>query len=162
MITEIILGQLIKNEEYSKVVIPHVETEYFEEDKHQIVYHIINNFIRKYNALPSCSALLSEIEEKNLPDKVYQEAATCIKLISSDEESYDYDWLLEKTEDFCKDRALSNALLEAVNKSETEDKGEIPEILKKALSISFDNHIGHDYFVDAEERFEFYNIQENS
>jgi replicative DNA helicase len=161
MTPEIILSQLIKNEEFSKVAIAHVETEYFEEDRHQVVHHLINDHIKKYNSLPGKSTLLSEIETKKLPEKLYQEAISTINQITEDNESYDYDWLINNTEEYCKQRGLDNALIEAVAKSETDDKGEIPEILKKALSITFDNHIGHDYFADAEERFEFYNQKLN-
>jgi replicative DNA helicase len=161
MIDDIILSQLLRNEHFSKVATPHIQTEYFEADRHQIVHHLISDYSKKYRILPSRNVLLSELENKNLPEKIYQDAVTTIKSISSTDDVYDDEWLLEKTEQFCKDRALSNALLEAVNKSESEDRGEIPEILKKALSISFDNHIGHDYFNDAEERHEFYSRKLN-
>ncbi len=39
-------------------------------------------------------------------------------------------------------------------------KGSIPKILSDALSVSFDNAIGHDLFDDADARFEFYNRAE--
>jgi replicative DNA helicase len=36
------------------------------------------------------------------------------------------------------------------------DAGAIPSILSDALAVSFDNHIGHDYIDDYEERYESY------
>ena len=39
--------------------------------------------------------------------------------------------------------------------------GSIPSILSDALAVSFDNHIGHDYLEDYEERYEFYHRTED-
>ena len=36
------------------------------------------------------------------------------------------------------------------------DAGAIPSILSDALAVSFDNHIGHDYIDDYEERYDSY------
>ena len=36
----------------------------------------------------------------------------------------------------------------------------IPGILSDALAVSFDNHIGHDYIDDAENRYEWYHTKE--
>ena len=38
--------------------------------------------------------------------------------------------------------------------------GAIPSILSEALAVTFDNHIGHDYLEDYEERYEFYHQKE--
>jgi archaellum biogenesis ATPase FlaH len=37
----------------------------------------------------------------------------------------------------------------------------IPSILSDALSVSFDNHVGHDYLQDYEERYELYHKKES-
>ena len=39
-------------------------------------------------------------------------------------------------------------------------KGNIPSILTDALGVSFDTHIGHDFLVDSDERYEFYHRKE--
>ena len=38
--------------------------------------------------------------------------------------------------------------------------GAIPSILSEALAVTFDNHIGHDYLEDYEERYDFYHQKE--
>ena len=40
------------------------------------------------------------------------------------------------------------------------DSGSIPDILSKALAVSFDSHVGHDYIEDSESRFNFYHTVE--
>ena len=75
------------------------------------------------------------------------------------------DWLLDETEKFCKDKAVYNAIIRSIEiidgKSQNETKNAIPNILSDALAVSFDQQIGHDYFVDADERFDFYHKVEH-
>ena len=70
------------------------------------------------------------------------------------------DWLLIETEKFCKDRAINLAIIEAVSiidgKNSTLATGAIPELLAKALAVSFDSSVGHSYIGDSEDRYEFY------
>ena len=44
----------------------------------------------------------------------------------------------------------------ADGQDETKGRDAIPTILSDALAVSFDNHIGHDYLQDYEERYESY------
>ena len=73
------------------------------------------------------------------------------------------DWLIDETEKWCKDRAIYIAVMDSIEVLDEKSKrstGEIPDLLKDALSVSFDTHIGHDQLEDADERFEFYNTEE--
>ena len=57
--------------------------------------------------------------------------------------------MLDKTEKFCQEKAVYNAIMESIQIIDGKDKkkssGTIPNILSDALSVSFDNHIGHDF-----------------
>jgi len=80
-----------------------------------------------------------------------------------DKETTPMDWLVEETEKWCKDRAIYIAVMdsiEVIDKKSQRSTGEIPELLKDALSVSFDQNIGHDQIEDAEARFEFYHTEE--
>ena len=46
-------------------------------------------------------------------------------------------------------------------KHESLTKNALPELLSKALGISFDTNVGHDYVENAEDRFEFYHTEED-
>ena len=75
------------------------------------------------------------------------------------------DWLLESTEKFCQEKAIYNAIMQSIdimnNKNSTLTKGAIPDLLTQALAISFDPNVGHDYFEDFEERYEYYHRVEH-
>jgi archaellum biogenesis ATPase FlaH len=79
--------------------------------------------------------------------------------------SVEQNWLTDTTEKWCRDRAIYLALMESISiadgQDEMKNRDAIPSILSNALAISFDNHIGHDYLQDYQERYEFYHQKEN-
>ena len=71
----------------------------------------------------------------------------------------DKEWLIEKAEKFCQEKAIYNAIMESISiidGKDKEDKGSIPELLSDALSVSFDPSIGHDFIDDSDSRWDFY------
>ena len=80
------------------------------------------------------------------------------------QEKTEVQWLVDKTEKFCQEKAIYNAVLGSISildgKDKNHDKGAIPKILSDALAVSFDNSVGHDYLQDSDERFEFYHRTE--
>ena len=160
-----ILKNLIYNQEYSKKVLPFVKNEYFSDRSDKIIHEEVNNFILKYNALPSFEALVLSIKEKNgLSEEEVNKAVDILSDINQNKsEESQLDWLVDTTEKFCQEKAIYNAVLDSIhildNKSKN-DKGAIPQILSDALAVSFDSHIGHDYLENSDERFEFYHRKE--
>jgi len=158
---KIILRNLMRDEDFSRRVIPFLKDEYFKTRSDKTVFDMIREHISKYNALPTSDILMISIDEKtNLSEQDYKNCVELIEDLGEDKEGIDAEWLLDKTEDFCKDRAIYNAILESIEiidgKSRTKTKNCLPEILSDALAVSFDEHIGHDYEGDADERFDFY------
>ena len=74
------------------------------------------------------------------------------------------EWLLTETEKFCKNRAVTNAILDSFDiiegKDKTNTEDAIPKMLSDALAICFDSHVGHDYLENYVDRFEFYHRKE--
>ena len=166
-IEKTILKNLIYNDSYVKVVFPFLKNEYFSDRNEKTVFKKIGDFITKYENIPTYEALV--IELTNSPNLRQEELKECVDILSEiraeKDEKVDQNWLIKQTENFCQEKAIHNALLESIqiidekNKS-TKDKGAIPSILSDALSVSFDNHIGHDYTEDFESRYDFYHKRE--
>lgn len=133
--------------------------EYFPQVGHQICCKLILDHYKKYNRQPTSDIIKTELSSKALSDKIFKETMNFIEDLEYQEQ--DVDWLFDKTEEYCKERALDNALELAVEKSQTKDRGQIPDILTKALSVSFSSELGHDFFKDAEERFDYYHEPKN-
>ena len=159
-----ILKNLIYNEEYSRKVIPFIKPEYFEQRSEKVIFEEITNFIVKYGSAITIEAL--NIETENRTDLTENEIKEIRDINSSFVETVvDNQWLLDSTEKWCRDRAIYLALMESISLADGKDdkKGRdaIPSILSDALSVSFDNHIGHDYLNDYEERYESYHRKED-
>jgi archaellum biogenesis ATPase FlaH len=159
----IILQTITSNEEYCRKVIPHIKPEYFENEK-KPVYELILGFISKFNKIPNVSAL--EVEFQVSPAFSRSDAneiLSCIQTLDKGEPC-DSDWLLHKTEDWCKQRAVVLAIVKSISIIDGKDKqnseGAIPDILSKALAISFDTNVGHDYLENVDQRYDFYHTIE--
>ena len=155
-----ILSSLVHNEIYARKVLPFLKPEYFHDNSENLIYGEINDFVDKYNELPSIDILRVEFNQKDtLNDNQYTNIIEYLKEIYDKVEESE-EWLIESTEKFCQEKAVYNALMESISIVDGKDKdkgeGEIPKILTDALSVSFDPNVGHDYFEDGDERFEFY------
>jgi len=154
-----ILKNLLFNEEFSRKVIPFIKEEYFQEPTQKITYEEITSFIGQYNSQITVEALLIEVSNRrDLNDETLKQLQM---LITNLEESpVDQQWLLDTTEKWCRDRAIYLALMDSISiadgNDEMKSRDAIPNILSQALAVSFDNNIGHDYFENADERFDFY------
>jgi len=152
-----ILKNLIHNEEYSRKVLPFLSEDFFDDETERTLYSTINKHVEEYNRLPTEEVLkitLDDLTNQNL----YENCLEYMKELGKCE--IDNEWLVDKTEEFCQEKAVHNAIMDSIRIIDGSDKektkGAIPEILSKALSISFDNHIGHDWLEDFAARYEFY------
>ena len=157
------LKNLIHNDEYARKVLPFLKEEYFTERFDKILFREIYHFITKYNNLPTKEAL--SIELNNRKDINETEYKTITDILGTlNKEPIDQKWLVETTEKFCKDRAIHNAILNGIHILDGKDKEHspeyLPEMLSQALSVSFDQKIGHDYLTDTKERYDFYKRKE--
>jgi len=159
----LILKNLIHNEKYLRKSIPFIKSEYFEDPHQKIVYEEIFSFVEKYNELPTKEVLSIEVEKR---DDINEDSFKSVTHLISclDESPVENEWLIDTTEKWCRDRAIYLALLDSIaiadGKDDKKGRDAIPSILSDALAVSFDNHIGHDYLQDYEERYEFYHQKE--
>jgi archaellum biogenesis ATPase FlaH len=158
------LSQLVYNEEYARKVLPHVKAEYFADRTEKIVFLEIQKFVERYNALPTKQTLEIEIDSRrDLNEDDVKRVLMVVEELDIDKD-VNFEWLVETTEQFCKDKAVYNAIVEGISIIEGKDKNRtadaIPTILTDALAVGFDNRVGHDYLMDAEDRFKYYHTVE--
>ena len=162
-ITLTILENLIANEEYARKVLPFLKEEYFENKNQRIVFKEISSFALKYSKLPTKTSL--EVELDNRKDLTEQQYKDITNLVSNfTEDAVDIEWLTDTTEKFCKDRAIYNAVVDGISiiegRDSTRKPDALPSLLTDALSVSFDNRVGHDYIEDASDRFDYLHRKE--
>lgn len=159
----LIFSQLLSNEQYARKVMPHLKAEYFQEQSDKVLFKLYRRYFDKHNTLPSKHAMMVETENlKGSSQEVYQAVKAAIQETQVFNESLSY--LTDKTEQFCKEQAIYNALKEAVLIADGQDKTKtsesIPSILQQALSVCFDTNVGHDYINDSDSRYDYYHLSE--
>lgn len=157
---DLILENLLLNETFSRKVLPFLKEEYFHDIGKRTIFSEIREFFNKYNDLPTKDALNIQIEKTtHLNQDQFKSVEDLVNSFEIKEESSE-TWLIDETENFCKDKAIYNAIMDSIHildgKSKDKDKNAIPDLLSVALGVSFNEHIGHDYILDAEDRFDFY------
>lgn len=166
-IESLILYSLIHNEEYARKTLPFVKSEYFEQKKERLVFDEIAAYFESYNISPTSEIISVSISQ--LGNITEEEESDILEYIGDmeqyiDAEKLGTDWLVDKTEEFCQERAIHNAIMDSINiiqgQNKKLDKGAIPQILSDALAVSFDTNVGHDYINDTDARFEFYHRKE--
>tara|TARA_B100001939_G_scaffold263643_1_gene230845 strand:- start:3572 stop:4951 length:1380 start_codon:yes stop_codon:yes gene_type:complete len=159
-----ILRNLIHDEEFLRKVLPFVEPDYFDERTEKIVFEEINNFAQEYDKILTPEILAIEIQNRDdLTEQEFKDISVVVDSLK--ERETHTQWLLDATEKWCRDRAIYLALMESIQIADGKDskktRDAIPSILSDALAVSFDNHIGHDYLEDYEQRYETYHKKES-
>ena len=160
----LILRNLIFNEEYLRKVVPFIKPDYYEDHSQKILFEEILKFVQEYNQPPTKEVLCIETEKRSdINDTSFKEVTQLISYL--EDVPTDFDWLVDTTEKWCRERAIYLALMESIalvdGKDENKDRDAIPSILSDALAVSFDTHIGHDYLIDYEQRYESYHRKED-
>ena len=165
MIETLILGSLLYNETYTRKVLPFLDELYFDNTDFKFIYKSIDLYVKKYNTVPSKDALkLSMDEARNITDDQLKSIGNIVEGLVYDIKNNE-DWLIDKTEKFCQDKALYNAVRTSIsvldeNNTTGLDKGGIPKLLQDALGVGFDNSVGHDFLDDSSDRYDFYHRKE--
>jgi len=163
MIEKTILSHLIYNEAFARKVLPFLKDEYFHNQPDKVVYKLISDYVQKYNNTPTKEVLFLELNNKEgLSEVTFKDSKRTIEDLQTD--NTDIQWLLDSTEKFCQDKAIYNAIMASIkildDKSGTSSTGSIPTLLSDALGVSFDVSVGHDYFLNSDNRYDFYHRRE--
>ncbi len=161
---ELILTGLVYNEDYVRKVLPFLQRDYFQGDENKIIFDVIEEYINKYNTQPTKSSLNVEFSEKmGISEQNFKKIEDFVDNLEPNTEKT--EWLVEKTEKYCQERAIYNAIRQSIQILDDKDpkfnKNSIPEILSNALGVNFDSHIGHNFVDDSNSRYDFYHRIEN-
>ena len=156
-----ILSNLTRDEEYARKVVPFIKAEYFQNVSERIVFNKINEYMDEYSNVPNNNTLLIELgNDQSIVESDYTASVQLIESFKQQDNDHDREWLVDKTEQYCQEKAVYNAIMESIHiidgKSKEKAKDAIPSILSDALAVSFDNTVGHDFLNDSEQRYDFY------
>lgn len=162
---KVIFGNLIGREDYGRKVIPFLKPEYFQDRIDRTLFELIETYVGKCNKFPTTETLLIDLDTKSGIDQDFHDSLQSAITELSHDPKTDLDWIVDKTEKFCQEKAVYNGIMQSIqildNKEEKHTKEAIPKILSDALGVSFDTNIGHNFIDDAESRYEFYHRKES-
>ena len=162
-VVETILSHLIFNQGYFAKVWPYMDSEYFEHGPAKNVFTLLQKHINEYSSVPSLNALNIALSNSSLGESEAEGAQKLLDKLADTPE--DLSWLVKETEKYVQSHAMYNAtskIIEIQTNAELPpekrnkklpDIGAIPDIMRQALSISFDSYIGHDWMDDYEARW---------
>jgi hypothetical protein len=160
-----LLRQLVADPSFAERVLPYLKDRHFLSEEAGMIFHLYAAFFVKYRKVPSFAALRIGLD--NLAGRGEQEIQQAQQALVSVQAEPALDasqaqWMLETTEAWVKERAIYIALQDAIKIMDDpkQSPGAIPTLMKDALAVSFDTHVGHDYFADAEDRYAFYHTPE--
>jgi archaellum biogenesis ATPase FlaH len=161
-----ILRQLFGDKQFALRAAPYLKEKYFHSEETATIWRLYAAFLEKFRQVPSFAAIRIGLDAtpslNETQAKAAQDALNKVELepLLGDSQT---QWVLEQTELYCQDRAIFCALQDAIKVMDDpkQGNGTIPELMKEALSVTFDNHIGHDYFAEAMDRYDFYHKPES-
>ena len=155
---------LFDNDSFCRQALPFIKSEYFT-GVYRNVYELFVEYIKRYNRLPKITSL--KIDAENLPDDIFDSSIKLLDHLDKDKsDGVDEEWLLNRTEKWCKDRAVYLAIMDSISIIDGKEKSKynldaIPDILQKALAVSFDKTVGHDYIEDSLKRWDKFHEPED-
>lgn len=162
-----ILSNLLHNSEYFVKVFPHLEANYFPEGAYRDVFKVIDNFYTKHDGRPTKFAVGLELNSMGYPEERFLNAKDTLNSLHSIE-GEDNEIMVKQTEEYVRNKAYINAMVDSLEIFENEKKppelrnkklptlASTQELVSKALAISFENKLGHDFNVGFEKRLESY------
>jgi len=145
-----LLKGMIEDKDYALTVAQSFEERYFDTAVMAEIFKSISYHVGKHNALPNRDIVINSIS-KDLRDEVI----SLFELADSTDFSVaqNYDWLLEQTNLYLKDRAIKRAVVDAVHLIDNkEDIQQIKDIIENALCKDIRIDLGLNYFDVWEER----------
>lgn len=160
-IETVVLKALTSSDSYARKVTPYLKKDYFTDKAHQALYLISDSYFKKYNQCASKEVLLVELDKlKGLNEQLFSQALETVEQVENQPLNSDEQWLVDTTEEFCKDRALHLAFAKALEiykgNEQRLSRTAIPKLMEEALGVAFDERLGHDYIDSAEEQLEYY------
>ena len=145
----IIIYNILTNEEYAAAVIDQAKPQFFKNADIRNVLRIVAKYFDKHNALPSGT----EIKAYLTTDDLKQSFRTVLESISTLDKKYNVKELLENTETFLKEKSVYHTLMSVIDECQdgNVDTAKILHKFEEACSISLNQTLGHDYFVDIDD-----------
>jgi replicative DNA helicase len=150
----IIIYNALTNDTYLSAIIDVAKPKYFKNDDIREIFELINKYFAKYQTSPTLTELKSYLQTDR-QKKAFKNVVLSFKQLDT---KYNLDALYLNTENFLKEKAIYNAVLETANKYSKDasiiDTAETLSIFENACNISLIDDLGLDYFQDVDKHID--------
>lgn len=155
----IILQNMFINRDFAPMIMSQVDDTYFFDESHRQCFHIYREFQAKHNAAPTREIMHVELDRVKVSQQVFDDTKRVIdELFNEPDTRPDIGWLMSTADQWIKNTAVYNAVVQAVKIIDGEDKNRtiaaLPELMTEAVSKGLELDIGTDYFADAGKRIQ--------
>jgi len=135
---------MLLDNDYAFTVISSFDSDYFDTPGVSSIFTAIKNNVNEFNELPQESIIINSCEDKKDVEKFFKE------LKSNDyDATKNYEWLLEETNAYLKDKAIKIAITRGVDIIEAgESPQKIRDLVEEALCKDIKIKLGTNYFDD--------------
>jgi len=144
----LLIKLLFANVKAREKIMPFLSPEIFDDSKHIAITKSLNVFAEKYNKFPTLAEMKIHISESS----VYEKLADIVAIDMSQYENEMF--LLQNIEEFFREKLVMNHATDTasyVRDGEMDKVSNMPDLLREALSFSFNTEIGLD-LLDSGER----------
>lgn len=98
-IEETILAHLVRDEDYTKQVLPFIDSEYFQSPATQLVFGVVKDFVAKYKTTPTFDAVELAVEKFKGSAAIHDDALKLVKDLRAIDrvDSARLNWLVDET-----------------------------------------------------------------
>ncbi len=144
------LKGMMQDKNYALTISTVFEDKYFDDPSMSEIFTYTKKHVEEHKVLPDMDIVINSVS-KDVKDDVislFNDADSTDFSVSKN-----YDWLLEETNKYLKDKAIKRAILDGIDLIDSGDNiQQIRNIIENALCKDIKIDIGLDYFIDLSER----------
>lgn len=147
-IEKVIIKVMLKNKDFAALISSSFVEDFFDDKMSSSIFSFTKEYLKKYNEIPDEDIVKSSIEDKDGCMEFFNDINGLDIDIAKN-----YNYLIDQSNTFLKDKAIKNAILKSVEI--IEDKKNIIEIRKlieDALTKDLNIDLGLNYFDDLKSR----------
>lgn len=147
-----VLAVLIKDRVFLQQVHDIIDPKYFSSESSQWIAKTILKYFEQYKSPPTLEALKIYVDQVDV-DVLKTTIIENIKEVLRFAESEDFQFVKDKTLEFCKNQKIKGAILKSVELLKSGKYDEIKLSIDDAMKAGSDKNIGHEYIDDIALRF---------
>jgi hypothetical protein len=147
-----VLAVLLKDRAFLQQVHDIIDPKYFSSESSQWLTKVLLKYFDQYKSPPTLEALkiyIDQIDVDVLKTTVIENVKEVLKYF----ESEDFQFIKDKTLEFCKNQKIKGAILKSVELLKVGKYDEIKLSIDEAMKAGADRNIGHEYITDLALRF---------